>query len=125
MTAESTSFPSPAGDDPLLTKKNLADRWQCSVSFIEKRQPAELPPRCWVIPGQARYRLSDILRFEASRVDQSHTVTAAAMDPNWLPFGPVERLGSGFPIRLPVTVKTERRRSGRRPVPAIREDQTG
>jgi hypothetical protein len=72
MTAEGISYLSPAGDDPLLTKKDLTDRWQCSVSFIEKRPPTELPPRCGVIPGQARYRLSDILRFEASRVDIAH-----------------------------------------------------
>lgn len=121
MTAESISFPLPAGDDPLLTKKDLADRWQCSVSFIEKRPPADLPPRCCVIPGQARYRLSDILRFEASRIDTAHPQVCGT--PPQTRIGPktLERPTTGFPIRLPITAPAHGPRRGRRPIPAIQD----
>lgn len=121
MTALPPLLISPPADDPLLTKKDLADRWQCSVSFIEKRQSAELPPRCGVIPGQARYRLSDILRFEASRVDATYTLEAGA-NPK---ASPLSHPIPGFPIRLPVTGKADRPRPGRRPVPAIQDSKPG
>ena len=111
----------PPPDDPLLTRKDLARRWQCSDSYIEKRPASELPPNCSVLPGQYRYRLSDVLRFEASRVDRAHPLFGRAPDPDGLRGGPVEHPGPGFPIRLKMNAKTERRRSGRRPVPAIRE----
>lgn len=110
MTALPQLVVAPPPDDPLLTKKDLASRWQCSLPYIEKRPASELPPTCSVLPGQHRYRLSDILRFEASRVDPAHPMAGGFSD-------------AGFPIRLPVTATAERRRSGRRPVPAIREDQ--
>ncbi len=71
MTALPPLVVAPPSDDPLLTRKDLAARWQCSLSGIEKRPANELPPTCSVLPGQRRYRLSDILRFEASRLDQS------------------------------------------------------
>lgn len=123
MTALPPLVVTPPPDDPLLTRKDLASRWQCSLSYIEKRPAAELPPTCSVLPGQHRYRLSDILRFEASRVDQAHPLAGGMMGPGGMPSGRAERSSPGFPIRLPVTGKTASRRSGRRPVPAILEEQ--
>lgn len=112
----------------ILTNRDLAARWQCSTSYLEKRDKADLPPRCAVLPGQIRYRLSDVERFEASRVDPNHPLTRSHLIPADSPEPPARRTGRpraavvaipGFPIRLPVTIDPGRRRRGRPPKPAV------
>lgn len=117
-------------DDPLLTRKDLAARWQCSVSYIEKRPADEMPPRCHVLPGQVRYRLSDVLLFEASRVDRRHPLHLPAGGAQPLNRGSGRRPAAlpvlpGFPIRLPVTTGPKPRRGGRPPRPAISDSEPG
>jgi hypothetical protein len=43
-------IPTTINDDPLLSNRDLARRWQCSPSYLEKKPPNELPPRCSVLP---------------------------------------------------------------------------
>jgi hypothetical protein len=112
-------------DDPLLTRHDLAARWHCSRSYIEKRPAADLPPRCSVLPGQYRYRLSDVLRFEASRVDPRHPMGPPPADSTTNASQSLgDSIGSGFPVRLKVTAPSARRRTGRKPVPAIPDTTT-
>lgn len=117
--------------DPLLTQKDLAARWRCSLSYLQKCDLADLPPRCNVLPGQIRYRLSDVLLFEASRVDRTHPLYASAnivgatpSQPR--PNRPAKQPASypGFPIRLPEMTNPRPRRGGRKPRPAIIEGES-
>lgn len=120
--------------DPILTRRDLAARWRCSTSYLEKLDKADLPPRCAILQGQIRYRLSDVERFEASRVDPNHPLTRAHQLSADDPEPPARRTGRpraavvampGFPIRLPVTLDPGRRRRGRPPKPAVDERDSG
>lgn len=117
--------------DSLLTQKDLAARWRCSLSYIQKCDLAYLPPRCTVLPGQIRYRLSDVLLFEASRVDRTHPLFALAnvsreASPQPRAGRPARPPAShpGFPIRLPEMANPRPRRGGRKPRPAIIEGES-
>jgi hypothetical protein len=112
-------IPAAISDDPLLSNRDLARRWQCSPSYIEKKRPNELPPRCSVLPGRHRYRLSDVLRFEASMVDPNHPLTLGfcSAEPSRAP--DINKLQGRLPLRLDVATTSIKRRTGRKPVPAM------
>lgn len=95
---------------------------------------ADRPPRCSVLPGQIRYKLSDVELFEASRVDPNHPLIRSHLIPADNLEPPARRTGRhhaavvatpGFPIRLPVTIDPGRRRRGRHPKPAVDEGDSG
>jgi predicted site-specific integrase-resolvase len=48
----------------LLTRKQLAERWQVSVETIKRRERGKLIKPVRLDGRVLRYRLSDIMRFE-------------------------------------------------------------
>jgi len=47
----------------LLTRRQLGDRWQCSIETLKRREKAGILP-VLKLGRDARYRLSDVLRLE-------------------------------------------------------------
>jgi hypothetical protein len=52
----------------LLTPRELADRWTCSVGHLANLRSAGLAPTYLKIGTAVRYRLADVLAYEAARV---------------------------------------------------------
>jgi predicted site-specific integrase-resolvase len=50
----------------LLTRKQLAERWQVSVETIKRRERANLIKPIRLDGRVLRYRLSEIMRFEGA-----------------------------------------------------------
>lgn len=49
----------------LITRRQLADRWQCSVPTIKRREKSGAFPVTNLGGGMARYDLADIEAYEA------------------------------------------------------------
>lgn len=60
-------------DGGLITKFQLADRWQMSVSGLEKKSAAGLVPGIVKLSGLVRYRLNQIIAFEQGQKAQQQT----------------------------------------------------
>lgn len=53
------------------TPKQLAERWQLATPTLERWRSEGIGPIFLKIQGQVRYRLSDILAFEAESLRKS------------------------------------------------------
>ena len=52
----------------LLTPRELADRWACSIGHLANLRSAGLGPTYLKIGTSVRYRLTDVLDYETARV---------------------------------------------------------
>ena len=52
-------------EDELLTTEELATRWKVAVGTLENLRHQGKGPTWLKIGGQARYRLADVLAYEA------------------------------------------------------------
>jgi hypothetical protein len=57
-----------AGPSELLTPRELAGRWACSIGHLANLRSAGLGPTYLKIGTSVRYRLTDVLEYETARV---------------------------------------------------------
>jgi len=63
---------SETSNERMLCEKMLAERWSCSVKMLQKaRLEGTLVPYVKLSRGLIRYRLSDVIAYEAERLRTS------------------------------------------------------
>lgn len=55
-------------NEVLLTQRDLARRWQVSSRTLERMRADHTGPQWLLIGGSIRYRLDDVLAFEAGHM---------------------------------------------------------
>lgn len=57
-----------AQDDGCLTQRDLAARWKISIRTLERWRVDACGPQWLLMGGSIRYRLRDVLAFEAAHL---------------------------------------------------------
>lgn len=67
--------------EPLMTTRDLAQRWQCCLSNLEKMRHLGTGPRYIKIGGAVRYRPEDVYAYEHTKTMQNTSRQAGGLLP--------------------------------------------